>query len=114
MATGSLDKAEQSFRRRQGKPPVIERSWVWHASLRASGISMMRSRRSRSDSAHSPKYVDALLFKAALLNAKQDSVKAAEACSDRDRHRTGASGASFELVSLLLRERKFDEAAEKL
>lgn len=115
VAAGSLDKAEQSFREAAKNESARDRAELGLARL-AAGKRDLDDAFAKVEAilAHSPKYVDALLFKAALLNAKQDSVKAAEAYSTAIAIEPGRAAPHFELVSLLLRERKFDEAAEKL
>lgn len=115
MATGALDKAEQSFREAAKDAQARDRAELGLARL-AAGKQDLDGSLAQVEGilAHSPKYVDALLFKAALLNAKQDSAKAGEAYSAAITIEPSRAAPHFELVSLLLRERKFDEAAAKL
>lgn len=115
LGTGAPDKAEERFRDAARDAGARDRAELGLARVSA-GKRDLEGALSQVEGilAHSPKYVDALLFKAALLNAREEPAKAAEAYSAAIAIEPSAVAPHFELVSLLLRDRKFDEAAEKL
>ena len=82
LGTGAPDKAEERFRDAAARDAGagIAPSWVLHASAGKRDLEGALSR-SKAFSRTRQSNVDALLFKAALLNAREEPAKAAEAYS---------------------------------